>query len=433
MMNVFRFAVVGIVLLAGFCAHAQVVLNLSEQIDKRIPLAVPAFSAEVGYEGLGQELAQIVAYDLDFTGLFSILPRAKYPASFRGFTPAATQIDFKGWRNAKVECVVYANLIVTANSIVAECRLFDVLSAQQIVGKRLEAEHKWSRILAHQFSDEIVRFLTGIPGIATSQICFSAGGQGKKEIYVADYDGANVRQVTHHKSVSILPKVSPDGLKIAYLSYKERYPYLYVLDLQTGKSTPLSRRVGLNAAPAWAPDGNTIALVLSKDGNSEIYLRNADGTGGKRLTNNRATDTSPTFSPDGSQIAFISERGGYAQVYAMDINGRNARRLSHQGGRAYEPKWSPNGKYIVYVVERAGEGLEIYRMDADGSNPAALTSSVGSNESPSWSPDSRHVIFTSTRTGFSQLWTVNAETGQERRVPSIGLRCQGPYWGPRRM
>ncbi|MBI4558384.1 MAG: Tol-Pal system beta propeller repeat protein TolB [Candidatus Hydrogenedentes bacterium] len=426
--NVIVFAIGG----AGRAADQPVRITTEGAIDKRIPIAVPDFAAAPGQEALGKELAQVVTYDLEFTGSVTILPRESYPKGFTGFTSDATHVDFEAWKKTGIEQLVYAYVTTQSNRVSAECRLFDVLSGNQVVGKKFEAEQKWLRLVAHQFSDEIVRYLTGVPGIATSQICFSAGPSGKKEVYMADYDGANLTQVTKHNSISIMPCLSPDGGRIAYLSYKDRYPFLYILNLASGASQPLSKKVGLNCAPTWAPDGNTLAIVLSKDANVEVYRVNADGSGAQRLTNDRAIDTSPSFSPSGNEIAFASERSGATQIFVMSAEGGNVRRVSYQGGKATHPVWSPDGKLIAYVVERSGSGIQIYVMDASGANPRQLTASGGTNESPSWSADSRHLVFASTRTGQSQLWTVNVETGEQRAIPNLNLRCEGPSWGPRR-
>lgn len=402
------------------------------RVDRRTAVAVPDFATAPGQEALGRELADIVRYDLDFTCLFSLLPRDRFPRNFTGFTADASRIDFPAWAQTGIEFLIYAYITVEQDRIVAESRLFEVKSGRQYVGKRFAAGAGWKRMIGHQFADEIVLALTGVAGIATSQICFSGGTTGDKEIYVVDYDGANLKQVTAHSSVSILPQFSPDGNRIAYLSFKDRFPFLYILDLTTGKSAPLSRDVGLNASPAWAPDGDQLAIVLSKDANAEIYLVNPDGAGKRRVTNSKSLETSPTFHPNGNEIAFVSDRLGGAQIFASALDESNLRRLSFQGGRSYDPEWSPDGKQIAYVVEMAGEGFEIYVMNADGSAPRRLTNSPGSNESPSWSKDSRHIVFASTRSGRSELWTVNVETGTERRIPNLNLSSQGPSWGPRR-
>lgn len=426
---------IGVAFLAVFQAEGQDAVRLQSVrgADTRVLIAVPPLAAEsADAASVAQEMASALAYDLDFSGLFLILPREQYPAGFVGLDPNVNRLDMDAWRGTKAEHLVFGSVRREGDQLVGQFRLFDLYSKEQVVGQELRVQASHPRLAAHRFSEEIIRFLDGTPGIATSEICFSGGSTGKKEIYVADYDGANVRKVTDHGSISIKPKISPDGTRFAYLSYKDRYSFLYVFDRRTGAATPLSKEVGLNSAPSWTPDGNRLALTLSKDGNTEVYLRDPDGKNPLRITKNKDGDTSPCFSPDGQQIAFVSDRGGNPQVYAMGADGSNARRLSLQGGNSFDPAWSPDGKMIAYVVESRGDGFEIYVMDASGTNPRRLTNSQGSNESPSWSPDSRHVIFGSTRSGRSELWTVTLKTGIERRVPGLDMACQGPSWGPRR-
>lgn len=417
----------------ALAASSQAYLEITGRGDARIPVAVPAFAAAPGSEQLAAEMTAVVQYDLDFTGEFILLPDSRFPPGFTQLPADATQIAFNAWQSTGSQFLVYAYITQDAANVVAECRLFDLRTGDQVMGTRLSSPLKWVRDVAHQYSDEILRFLTGEPGIARTEIVFSGGGSGKKEIYVADYDGARVTQVTKHGSISIKPKFSPDGTKIAYLSYKDRYPFLYVYDRNSGVSTPLSKNVGLNASPAWAPDGRRLALVLSKDGNTEIYIKNADGSGEQRLTNNSYGDTSPCFSPDGSRVAFVSDRLGSPQIFVVSASGGEAQRLSFQGGSAYDPVWSPDGSRIAYVAQVSGAGLEIFVMNADGSNPVQVTNSPGTNESPSWSADSRHVIFMSSRRGKSELWTVSLTDRLETRpVPNLSMACEGPYWGPRR-
>jgi len=422
------------VIFAGSYAQAQVEIEGGPQsLGAKIPIAVPpCAAADPALASLAADLAQVIADDLTFSGLFAVLPRERYPAGFTALDPDVQRLDRDLWAATKAEHLVYGSLRQDGDTLVTEFRLFDLFTKGQVFGLELKVDRKFPRLAAHHFSEEIIKNLEGTLGIGTSEICFSAGATGSKEIYVADYDGANAQQVTKHNSISIKPKMSPDGTKIAYLSYKDRYSFLYVFDRNTGVSVPLSKEVGLNIAPAWSPDGAQLAQVLSKDGNNEIYLRNADGTNLRRLTRNRDVDTSPAFSPDGSTIAFVSDRGGNPQIHVMDTNGDNARRLSFQGGSSYDPAWSPDGKYIAYVAEKKGEGLEIYVMGADGSGARRITDSQGSNESPSWSPDSRHLIYFSTRNGQKSLYNYTLETNEERRVPRLEMSCEGPSWGPRR-
>ncbi len=426
-----RCIIVGLIVL-GTCgslwAQGAVMIGSTGTGDRRVAMAVPDFACAPGLEAMAKEMSEVISYDLLFTGLFTLLPKTSFPPTFTGFTADATQIDFNAWRACKTSFLVYAYVTAEGNNVAAECRMFDVASGTQVVGQRVMSTRDLPRLVAHRFSDEIVRYVDGVPGMATSEICFTRGSSGKKEIYVSDYDGANAKQLTQHGSITIKPKFSPDGSKIAYVSYKDRYPFLYVLDRATGKSTPLSKNVGLNAAASFAPDGKRLAMVLSKDGNTEIYTKNVDGTGEKRLTNDKSSDTSPSFDPTGSQIVFVSERSGRPQIFAMGADGSNVRRLSFQGGSAYDPVWSPDGKMIGYVAS-AGGGFQIYVMNADGSEPRALTPAGQTSESPSWSPDSRHVIFATTRSGPYEIWAVNIAPPCEQHRIGPG---QGPYWGPRR-
>ncbi len=419
-------------LLLNAVAQDAIRLQSVRGMDRRVLIAVPPFCPDTpDLSGVAVELSEVMAYDLEFSGLFILLPRESYPKGFIAIEKDVASIQFDAWRTTKAEFLLHGLIKRDGGKYICQFRLLDLISSNQVVGKEVRVDVSNARLASHRFSEEVIAFIDGIPGVGTSQICFTGIVGKNKELFIADYDGANVKQITEHGSISIKPKVSPDGMKIAYLSYKDRYSFLYVFDRITGKVTPLSKEVGLNSAPSWFPDGNRLAMTLSKDANMEIYIRNMDGSNPVRITRNKDADTSPCISPDGSRMAFVSDRGGSPQVYIMGVDGNDARRVSFQGGNSYDPAWSPDGKMIAYVVEQRGEGFEIYVMDADGSNPRRLTNSYGNNESPTWSPDSRHVMFCSTRNGRWELWTVNVKTGEERRVPNLKMECQGPSWGPR--
>lgn len=401
-------------------------------VDRRILIAVPPFCPDTpDLSSVATELSEVMAYDLEFSGLFILLPRENYPRGFIALEKDVSSIDFSAWRATKAEFLLYGLVKRDGDKYACQFRLLDLISGNQVVGKEVRVDISNPRLASHRFSEEVIAFVDGIPGVGTSQICFTGIVGRNKEIFIADYDGANVKQITEHGSISIKPKISPDGTKIAYLSYKDRYSFLYIFDRLTGKVTPLSKEVGLNSAPSWFPDGSRLAMTLSKDANMEIYIRNVDGSNPVRITRNKDGDTSPSVSPDGTKIAFVSDRGGNPQIYVMGVDGSDPHRISYQGGNSYDPAWSPDGKMIAYVAEQRGEGFEIYVMDADGSNPRRLTNSYGSNESPTWSPDSRHIMFCSNRNGRWELWTVNVKTGEERPVPNLKMECQGPSWGPR--
>jgi TolB protein len=404
------------------------------EADRRISIAVPPFAfADPQSQPIASEMAKTIADDLEFSGLFTILPPASYPAGFTVLDADIGNINLPLWRAAQAENLVYGYIYQEGGQLVAQFRLFDLYSSNQLYGQEIRVDRDHYRLAAHRFSEEAIRQIDGTPGIGTTEIFFSGiAGPNQKEIYVADYDGANIRKLTNHQSLSIMPDIAPDGSSLAYLSYKERYGFLYVFDRASGASKALSKEVGLNSAASWTPDGQKLAMTLSKDGNTEIYLKDKNGGSAVRITNNRDGDTSPCFSPDGSRMVFISDRAGRPQVYVMNADGSGQQRLSFQGGASYDPVWSPDGKMIAFVSSSSGEGFEIYIMGADGTNPSRLTNSNGVNEAPSWSPDSRHIMFSSTRNGASELWTVTLSTLTERRVARITMSAEGPDWGPRR-
>ncbi len=396
--------------------------------DLRTPIAVPYFLATPDLHDVAKEMSNVVVYDLDFTGLFRLMLPSEFPRGFTSFPPDPAQVDFDAWRQTAADYLVHGVIRGQGNMIQAELRLLDVATGQQVMGQRYTEDKSLLRLIAHRFSDEVTKYATGTLGIATSRIAFSSGSGGVKEIYIADYDGKNVKQLTRHGSISITPKFSPDGTKIAYVSYKDRYPWLYVLDVNSGAVTPLAQHVGVNIAPSWAPDSRSLAIVLSKDANLEIYRVNVDGSGLRRLTDHKAIDTSPTFSPDGSRIAFVSERGGPPQIWVMGADGSNPRRLSMTYGKAFDPNWSPDGARIAFVSDN--RGVHIAVMNADGSNVRTLTSQ-GTNEAPVWSPDSRHIMFHRTQGKQLRVVDVGAQRTRDREI-TIGMPVQTPSWGPRR-
>ena len=426
--------VVGI--LSGFAAWGQTRVDMVSTTggDIRVAVAVPDFLAQPGLETMAKEMTDVLKNDLVFTGIFSIVPRENYPPSFKGLTPNATEIDFDAWRQAKVEYMVYASVTAEGDKLVAECRMFDVNAGTQIAGQRLTSTRNYPRLIAHHFEEEVVRKVDGTPGMASSQICFSAGRTGSKEIYIADYDGANARPVTKFGSVTILPKFSPQGDKIAFVSYKDKFPFLYVLNIASGVTTVVSKRVGLNVAPAWSPDGRRLAMTLSKDANAEIYIKSADvGSPDQRITNSPSSDAQPTFDPTGTRLAFVSDRGGVPQIYTMGVDGSGVNRVTFTGGKTCDPSWSPDGKRIAYVSEKSGEGMAVYMVDLTDNSATRLTEAGGMHESTSWSPDSRHIIFSSSRSGKPELYAVNVRPPyDEHKISVNGMACEGPYWGPRR-
>ena len=242
---------------------------------------------------------------------------------------------------------------------------------------------------AHRFADDIVETLTGNKGIANSKISFIATRSGKKEVYVADYDGSNVRQMTHDGVISVHPSISPDARKIAYTGYQSGYADVYVIDLASGARSRVANYPGTNSGASFSRDGARLALTISKDGNPELYTISATGGGARRLTRTHGVESGPTWSPNGDEIIYSSDDRGSPQLYRISASGGSGQMISTGHSYCTEPNWSPDGKRVAFNVRSGGE-FQIAVLDLSGGG----TRIVGVGQDPAWGADSRHVIFT---------------------------------------
>lgn len=287
------------------------------------------------------------------------------------------------------------------------------------------------RMAVHATSDEVVRWVTGEPGVAATRIAFVLLTQGDvKEVYTIDYDGENIQRLTNDGSIALSPAWSPDGTRIAYTSYRSGNVFIYERDLRTGRDRIVSDRAGSNITPDYAPNGRTIAFATLVDGNTEIATIDGDRLE-QHTKGNRYDSLSPSYSPDGREFAFESSRLGEPQIYVMSVGGGAARLVSDfvYGGGGYNtsPDWSPRGRKIAYLSRV--EGIpQIVVTDLDKGTGRLLTNE-GSNEDPSWAPDGRHIVFSSRDRDGGGLFVLDSVSGRIRpllRGGGYGL----PAWSP---
>lgn len=242
---------------------------------------------------------------------------------------------------------------------------------------------------AHNFANDIIETLTGHKGLAGTRIAFIATRSGKKEVYVADFDGSNVRQLTHDNTISVHPSLSPDGRRIAYTGYQSGYADVYLIDLASGARNRIVNFPGTNSGASFSPDGSRLALTISKDGNPELYTVSASGGGARRLTRTRGVESGPTWSPDGGEIIYSFAESGGPQLYRISSGGGAGQRISTGYGNCTEPNWSPDGKKVAFNV-RSGGDFQVAVLELAGGGTRILAS----GQNPAWGADSRHVIFT---------------------------------------
>lgn len=442
-----------LLLLIGFGIHleagileAKVYIDIRSPSFRKFPIAIRPFEDPLSPHAemrLGLRATEILRSDLDISGFFAFVEGPsgrgdsgaagplRIPAGSGRGAAEAELIDFRPWAQEGAEALVVGKVFYRDRSLTLEARLYDVIKKEMIVGKRYVGEITDLSRMVHRFADEIIFAITGELGFFQTKIVYVSKASGNKELYMMDFDGRNAIQLTHHKSICLSPRASPDGRTIAFTSYKSGNPDIYLKDLQNGEERRISSYPGLNISPSWSPDGKRLAVTLSKDGNPEIYTMNADdGSALIRLTRNAAIDVSPTWSPDGQRIAFVSNRGGSPQIYIMGANGRNVQRLTFEGNYNTHPAWSPRGDRIAFDATMEGT-REISTIRSDGSNYRVLTANMGRCEMPSWSPDGRHILFSSTRDGGPHLYMVDGEGTRIKRLTFQRGGDTYPTWLPR--
>lgn len=401
----------------------QLVLELSRRArGQKIKLAFPAFRGANQLSGeaarAARELEGTVRRDLDFSGYFEI----QGPDVLSGLRLTGDiQQDVPVYRSTGNQILLLGDVRNEGDRIVIEGRLFDLSSGQAILAKRYRGPFNVSRRIGHTLADEVIRFLTGNSGVALSTIAFTSDrtGKGLKEIFLMDYDGADQRRITGHRSTSMSPAWSPNGESIAYTSFFNGPAGIYLADVATNRKRPVVSTGSLNISPTFAPDGRRIAFARSLDGNIEIFTSDLNGGNPRRLTNTGAIDTNPAWSPKGGEIAFTSSRAGNPHIYLMDAEGANQRRVTFDGTYNDGVAWSPEGDLIAYTSRRNGQ-FQIAVTNIVTLETQVLTSGAGENESPAFSPDGRKIAFTSRRGGSKQIYVMDLDGSNLRQLTTEG-------------
>ena len=392
-----------------------------------LPLTSDRETAEVA-----ATFAQVLWDDLEFEREFRMVARDTY-----GSIPRArglTEPPFDAWRELGADGVVTCTVRRTGDDQVeVEARLFNIRSFDSALGERYVGGLGSVRTYAHTFSDEIHRHQRGLRGVARSRLTFVSDRDSQsvlglvpdrqtKEVYIADYDGANQRRVTVGRSLNVSPAWAPDGRAVAYTSYRSGLPDILVSHIFEGRlEAPAGGSDDAhNFLPAYSPDGRQMAFMSNRDGNPEIYLMNIDRSGLQRLTTHPGIDASPTWSSLGHQIAFTSDRTGSPQIYVVGVDGTGLRRITFES-YCDRPTWSPSPYNEIAYASRTGPGFDIRIIDLATNVPRSITFGQGTNESPSYSPNGRHLAFTSTRgSGNKQVWQIGRDGRGLRRVTHLG-------------
>jgi len=326
------------------------------------------------------------------------------------------------WRPAACQpCRMAATKPVSA-------RLHDTQKQSAIAGQALAHTSAQIRATAHRIADNIYEKLTGERGIFSTRIAYVVKSAGRFELQIADADGNAPQAALASREPIISPAWSPDGGKLAYVSFEAKKPVVYVHDLATGRRHVAANFKGSNSAPAWSPDGKKLAVVLTKDGNSQLYVINVDGSGITRLAQSSGIDTEPQYSPDGEFIYFTSDRGGSPQVYRQPVAGGAAQRVTFDGTYNVTPRLSPDGKRMAFVTRDSGR-FRVAVMDLASRQTQVLTDTA-KDESPSFAPNGRMILFATEVGGRGVLAAVSVDGRVKQRLSVQAADVREPAWGP---
>jgi TolB protein len=401
-----------------------------------IPDCVPK-RADEATAAACRTLTDVLRNDLRFEGLFDFVPESNIKA-IPPLNPDA--VSFEDWKGIGAKVLVVTRAEIAGADLTVEVRVYFVDSGQSMLAKRYAGRADSPRVFAHQASDDIMT-LTQYRGVARSRIAFatdrdSTPERRSKELYIVDYDGFNPRRVTVNGSLNILPNWSPDGRSLAYVSYRQGSPAVFLAYVFEGRSTPnvTGERGGSQAfAPAFSPDGKRIAFASNRSGNMEIWVANVDGGGVRRLTSTNASNTAPAWSPTGQEIAFTSNRTGSPQIWVMDAEGLNLRRLTTVGNYNDAAAWNPSREYseIAYTARLEAGGFDIAVIDLASRQIRQVTQGRGSCEYPSWAPNGRHLVFSCSR--GSSKWEITESDRDGRTLQTLSTGAGNnvqPDWGP---
>ncbi|MDG6254247.1 Tol-Pal system beta propeller repeat protein TolB [Glaesserella parasuis] len=411
--------VIGLFFSVSVKAESDVRISIDQGVSMAQPIAVIPFKA---MGGVPDDVAQIIADDLRNSGKFTPLDRASLPAQ----PSSAVEVNPEQWTNIGIDNVVVGQVSVVGGGYNIAYQLVDTLGTSGAAGNVIvqgsfNVPAAQMRLGAHTVSDQVFEKLTQIRGAFRTKIAYVVQrGVSSYELRVSDYDGFNAFTIVKSKEPLMSPEWSPDGSKLAYVTFENKKSQVVVHDIRSGARKVVGSLRGHNGAPSFSPDGSRVAFASNQDGVLNIYVTGVGGGSPRQLTSNAGNNTEPSWSPDGGYILFTSDRGGLPQVYQMSSSGGGASLIGGSGSG----KISADGKNLIMV-----SGDRIVRRDLVSGSTEAISSTF-LDESPSISPNGTMVIYSSTKGVSKVLQLVSADGRFKANLPGAGGQYKFPAWSP---
>jgi TolB protein len=424
-----RYILLGLVLVVG-SAQAADPLVISSGSDRAIPIAVVPFGWQGG-QPLPEDLANIVSDDMRNSGVFSPIPRQNMLSQ----PSQASEVIFRDWKALGANYVLVGSVVPNGGRLQIQYALFNVSTEQQVLTGNVGGSTDQLRDMAHFISDQAYEKLTGVKGAFSTRILyvtaerFSATNT-RYTLQRADYDGARAVTLLQSREPILSPRFAPDGKRIAYVSFEQQRPRIFMQYIDTGRREQLTNFEGLNGAPAFSPDGNRLAFVLSKDGNPEIYVMDLGSRAIRRVTNDSAIDTEPFWGKDGQTIYFTSDRSGKPQIYKTSVSGGGAERVTFVGNYNANPKLSADEKTLVMVHRQEGfTNFQIAAQDLQRGSVRVL-SNTSLNDSPTVAPNGTMLIYATRQQDRGVLMLVSINGRVRIPIPTAQGDVREPSWSP---